>query len=147
MNTTATTEYIVSTVTFDSYWENLVFQLSETCGAVLFYGFYLVLCSFAIRSLACRRNPRRTIFLAVCGVMFVFATTQIILRLASSAVLIQMTQKVVTEQKRLGLFQFDSLGVLSALSNAEHVIFTLNNLAADLVFVELFLMIYSDDTA
>ncbi|KAJ7223381.1 hypothetical protein GGX14DRAFT_427424 [Mycena pura] len=129
MNNTAPTEYIVDLDVFDSSWRSLVLELSGAGATILLYGIYVVLFAIAVPTLARRKAPSNSIFRAVCGVTFVFSTTQTILCFAASAVYIQMVQKVVTEETNLNPSPGPSQApiklyrVFSALNAAELIVF------------------------
>ncbi|KAJ6582022.1 hypothetical protein B0H19DRAFT_1252166 [Mycena capillaripes] len=123
-------EYVV-TPTFPDYWNYMLSLLWKASMSLLLYGIFVVLFILAIHTLSSRKMQGKSTLLAATWAMFVVGTTRLVLFLVETAFSVHMVQESI--QNPAGLNTVRRL--LFALGLAQNVLFTLNVLVADLLFL------------
>ncbi|KAJ7744086.1 hypothetical protein B0H16DRAFT_1889689 [Mycena metata] len=119
-----------SVTVFDRTW--LVGEISGTCVQVFCYGVYLNLFILALHTFRRRRTERNNVLLALTWAMAFLSTTQIVLRLLKTAVVIQF----VAERMEPGInIPASPPQTYSSLITAHAVVLVLNNTVTDTLFL------------
>ncbi|KAJ7152495.1 hypothetical protein C8R46DRAFT_1228724 [Mycena filopes] len=112
---------------FDYNW--LVAETSGTCVQIFCYGIYLNLFILALHTLRGRKATGNNILLASTWAMGILGTTQIVLRLVRTAVVIRFVGAGIGMGR-------SPPGAYNSLSMAHGAILVLNNTVTDTLFVE-----------
>ncbi|KAJ6475108.1 hypothetical protein C8R47DRAFT_1143547 [Mycena vitilis] len=116
----------------DVSWSDVVIAVSATWLALFFYAFYLNLFILALYTLALRKTAARTILLGFTWAMALLGTTQIILRLLTSTLAARHIYNMFEENPAPAGGNWDTV---NALTIAQNVLFPVNNLVADALFL------------
>ncbi|KAJ7635524.1 hypothetical protein DFH06DRAFT_1336545 [Mycena polygramma] len=113
-------------------WSDVVIAVSATWVAIFFYAFYLNLFILALYTLALRKTAARKILLGFTWAMALLGTAQIVLRLLTSTLAARRIYNMFQETRAPAGGDW---ATENALTIAQNVLFPVNNLVADSLFL------------
>ncbi|KAJ6458055.1 hypothetical protein C8R47DRAFT_1163721 [Mycena vitilis] len=130
------TQSTVNSTALDLYWDAILTDMSSTGVSIFFYAFYLNLFIWALHTLSSRKTAGKKTLLGFIWMMAVLGTTQMVLRLITTATGARSLPKI-SQTGQPGPDPNWPITWLTypALHIAQDGIFGLNNLVADSLFM------------
>ncbi|KAJ7083861.1 hypothetical protein C8R44DRAFT_52568 [Mycena epipterygia] len=123
-------DYTVNSRIFNDLWSSMLFNISETCTALLLYGIYIHLFILAIHTLSRRKTAGRSPLLVASWAMLILGTTSIVLRVTHTVLIVRVVYQIIHQQTP------KFVRPCASLIATEVVIFGINNFVTDTIFEE-----------
>ncbi|KAF7335181.1 hypothetical protein MSAN_02351400 [Mycena sanguinolenta] len=138
------TQDTLNSTTINAYWHEIVAGYPAVVVEVFLYGFHLNLFLVALYVFSCRKTAGKRILLSFTWVMATLATTQIVLDLAASAISLRLGFiGPGTVSDSISSLLDSKLGeTYNSLILAQNLIFPINNLVTDALFLYRCYMIW-----
>ncbi|KAF8188217.1 hypothetical protein K438DRAFT_1834054 [Mycena galopus ATCC 62051] len=130
-------EHLVDSALFDLYWKLMLREISGTCVQIFLYAIFLILWIIAIRTLGRRETAGKTVLLTFSWALAALGTTQVVLCIPITVETLRLLHELVQQRTDLnpGPVPAPQLRTYNSLEVAEEVVFVINNLTADLLFL------------
>ncbi|KAJ6461330.1 hypothetical protein C8R45DRAFT_1028094 [Mycena sanguinolenta] len=132
-----------STTVDDAYWHEIIGGYAAVVVEVFLYGFHLNLFFVALYVFSHRKTAWKRILLSFTWVMVILGTTQIVLGVAASAILVRSIETETTISDVISSLLDSKLGATyDSLNLTQNLMFTINNLVTDVLLLYRCYMIW-----